>query len=163
MPRLDGDSKSVRSILDRLIDERPDVSSEPAGGRLQNVEQLRGAVARDLQALLNTRREGIDDGTGEDGELARSVINYGLPDFTSLSVNGMTDRRFIVQSLEEAIARFEPRLEQVAVKLENPRAHDHRFRFRIDALLRVEPALEPVVFDAVLELNTHQYRVRAKD
>jgi type VI secretion system protein ImpF len=35
-------------------------------------------------------------------------------------------------------------------------------RFRIDALLRVDPAPEPVTFDAVLQLNTQQYLVKGQ-
>jgi predicted component of type VI protein secretion system len=36
-------------------------------------------------------------------------------------------------------------------------------RFRIDAFLRVEPTREAVSFDAVLQLNTQEYRVRGED
>jgi len=35
--------------------------------------------------------------------------------------------------------------------------------FRIDALLRLDPAPEPVTFDTVLQLGTQQYVVKGQD
>ena len=42
-------------------------------------------------------------------------------------------------------------------------SNDRALRFRIEALLRVEPAPEPVTFDAVLQLNTQKYVVQGHD
>jgi type VI secretion system protein ImpF len=50
----------------------------------------------------------------------------------------------------------------VRVILEPPREKDRTLRFRIEALLRIEPAVEPVTFDAVLRLNTQEYVVQGK-
>jgi predicted component of type VI protein secretion system len=36
-------------------------------------------------------------------------------------------------------------------------------RFRVEAVLPLRPAPEPVVFDAVLQLNTQEYEVRGQD
>jgi type VI secretion system protein ImpF len=75
----------------------------------------------------------------------------------------MNDRNRIRRALEQAIATFEPRFERVRVNLELPREQDRTLRFRIEALLRVEPAPEPVTFDAVLRLNTQEYVVQGQD
>jgi type VI secretion system protein ImpF len=53
-------------------------------------------------------------------------------------------------------------LQRVRVNLEAPREHDRGLRFRIDAMLRVDPTPEPVTFDAVLQLNTQQYVVQGQ-
>jgi type VI secretion system protein ImpF len=150
----------VPSLLDRLLDDEPNVTQEPASQRVQNIPQLKRSVARDLEELLNTRREALHDLSVDFTEVNRSLVMYGLPDFTSLNLLGVTDRNRIRRTLEQAIAEFEPRLRHVRVVLEEPRQNDRAMRFRVEALLHVEPASEPVRFDAVLRLNTQEYVVQ---
>jgi type VI secretion system protein ImpF len=150
----------VPSLLDRLLDDEPNVTQEPASQRVQNISQLKRSVARDLEELLNTRREALHDLSVDFTEVNRSLVMYGLPDFTSLNLLGVTDRNRIRRTLEQAIAEFEPRLRHVRVVLEEPRQNDRAMRFRVEALLHVEPASEPVRFDAVLRLNTQEYVVQ---
>jgi type VI secretion system protein ImpF len=162
MPKSDYEH-IVPSILDRLMDDAPEVSRESLPNRFQNLSQLKKAVARDLEALLNTRQEILEEVPPEFIEVSRSLVTYGLPDFSSFSVLSMNDRNRIRRALEQAIATFEPRFERVRVNLELPREQDRTLRFRIEALLRVEPAPEPVTFDAVLRLNTQEYVVQGQD
>lgn len=150
----------VPSLLDRLLDDEPHVPQEPASRRVQNVSQLKRSVARDLEELLNTRREALHDLSPEFTEVNQSLVMYGLPDFTSLNLLGHTDRNRIRRTLEQAIMVFEPRLQHARVILEEPRQNDRAMRFRVEALLHVEPASEPVRFDAVLRLNTQEYVVQ---
>ncbi len=160
MARGDRGPNIVPSLLDRLLDDQPDLSREPLGTRSQTVRQLESSVARDLEAMLNTRREALEDLPEDFKEVNRSLINYGLPDFTSYSLLGEKDRARIRRTLEDTIATFEPRLQRVRVTLEAQREHDKALRFRVDALLRVEPSPEPVTFDAVLQLLNQQYQVQ---
>ena len=153
----------VPSILDRLMDDEPEVSREPLPNRFHNLSQFKKAVARDLEALLNTRQEILEEVSPEFIEVSRSLVTYGLPDFSSSSVLNTNDRNRIRRALEQAVATFEPRFERVRVHLESPRDQDRTIRFRIEALLRVDPAPEPVTFDAVLRLNTQQYVVQGQD
>jgi len=150
----------VPSLLDRLLDDEPNTTQEPASRRVQNISQLKRSVARDLEELLNTRREALHDLAADFTEVSRSLVMYGLPDFTSLNLRGLPDRNRIRRTLEQAIAVFEPRLRHVRVVLEEPRQNDRAMRFRVEALLHVEPASEPVRFDAVLRLNTQEYVVQ---
>jgi type VI secretion system protein ImpF len=163
MARADHDPNIVPSLLDRLLDDEPEVSREPLPNRFQNLRQLKKTVARDLEALLNTRQEMLGELPSDFTELSRSLIIYGLPDFTSCNLLNQNDRNRIRRALEQAIATFEPRLDRVRVTLEPPREYDRTLRFRVDALLRVEPAPEPVTFDTVLRLNTQEYVVRGQD
>jgi type VI secretion system protein ImpF len=150
----------VPSVLDRLLDDQPQISREPATSRIQDLRSLERAVGRDLEALLNSRQETLVELPSEFIELNESLLVYGLPDLTSLSLLSEDDRYRIRRSVEQAIAVFEPRLERVRVAIEAPREHDRGLRFRIDALLRVDPAPEPVTFDAILHLNTQQYEIQ---
>ena len=160
MAKLDSKVDIVPSVLDRLLDDEPNVSKEPLTSRVQDLRALERAVARDVEALLNSRQETLEELPAEFVEVNRSLVIYGLPDLTSLSLLSKDDRSRIRRAVEQAIILFEPRLLRVRVALEAPRDHDRGLRFRIDALLRVDPAPEPVTFDAVLQLNTQQYVIQ---
>ena len=56
MPRQDADINVTPSLIDRLIDLEPANSSDPPSTRSQSVRQLKLALRRDLEWLLNTRR-----------------------------------------------------------------------------------------------------------
>jgi type VI secretion system protein ImpF len=163
MARADYKTNIVPSILDRLLDDEPEVLHEPLPNRFQNLYQLEKAVTRDLEALFNTRQEVLAELPTEFTEVSRSLVTYGLPDFTSSSLLNIQDRNRIRRALEQAISSFEPRLERVRVTLEPPREHEQTLRFRVEAALRVEPAPEPVTFDAILRLNTQEYKVQGHD
>jgi type VI secretion system protein ImpF len=163
MARADKKIPIVPSILDRLLDDDPLNSREPVSNHFQNFRSLERAVARDLEALLNTKRETLEELPPEFTEVNRSLITYGLPDFTVFGLDSIDDRNRILRSVEQVIADFEPRLESVRVAFEAPREHDRGLRFRIEALLRVDPAPEPVTFDAVLQLSTQEYVVHGRE
>ena len=163
MARVGHDTSLLPSVLDRLLDDEPDVSHEPAASRFQSLSQLKRAVTRDLEALLNSRQEMLEEPPPEFKEVRRSLLTYGLPDFTAFSLLNAQDRNRIRRALEQAIALFEPRLDRVRVTLEPPRQYEQTVHFHVEALLRVEPAPEPVSFDALLQLHTQQYVVRGRD
>ena len=163
MPRVDNELSILPSVLDRLLDDEPGTSREPIPNRFQNLRELKKAVTRDLEDLLNTRQEMLEELPSEFAEVSRSLVSYGLPDFTSFSLLSKHDRNRIRRAVEQAIANFEPRLARVNVTLEPPRDNDRALRFHIEALLRLEPAPELVTFDAVLQLTTQRYVVQGHD
>lgn len=163
MERVSNAIPLVPSILDRLLDDAPEVVQEPPYSRFQNLRQLKRAVARDLEALLNTRQEALAEVPAEFVEVSHSLLFYGLPDCTSLNLLSTQDRNRIRRALEQTIATFEPRLDRVRVTLDPPRQYERILRFRVEAVLPVQPAPEAVLFDAVLQLNTQEYMVRGQD
>jgi type VI secretion system protein ImpF len=157
MARIEATSELVPSVLDRLIDEAPSAPSEAASARSIRVGELKQTVRRDLEWLLNTRRTlEIPPGLPH---LEKSLATYGLPDITSASLSNPHDRARLRRSVEETIARFEPRLSQVRVVLDESRERERAVRFRIDAVLNVEPNPEPVAFDSVLQLHNKAFSV----
>jgi type VI secretion system protein ImpF len=56
MARYDNEIRITPSVLDRLIDEEPSVSTEPANTRQKSLRQLKQSVRRDLEWLLNSRQ-----------------------------------------------------------------------------------------------------------
>lgn len=161
MPRFDNEIRITPSVLDRLIDEEPGVSHEAISTRQRSLRQLKQAVKRDLEWLLNTRQvvDGIPEGLTETN---RSLAAFGLPDFTSVSVKSPAERNRVRRTLETAISNFEPRLQDVTVTVEPMRANERTLRFRVDARLKVEPAPEPITFDTVLQLGSGQYVVQGE-
>jgi type VI secretion system protein ImpF len=135
------------------------MSQEHLGQPFWHLPQAIRAVTRDLEALLNTRQETLEELSAAFPELRHSLLTYGLPDFTALSLHSPPDCHRLHQALEWTIHTFEPRLERVRVTLEPPQHHAQVLRFRIEALLRVEPAPEPITLHAML-LHTHEYVVQ---
>ena len=126
------------------------------------LQELKQSVSRDIEALLNTRRELLTELPPEFQEVNYSVLTYGLPDFTSMSLNSHKDRKSIRREIETTLGRFEPRLRAIKVTVEGPKKLEHALHFRIDAMLLVEPNPEAVSFDAMLQLSTSTYQVNSQ-
>jgi type VI secretion system protein ImpF len=117
-------------------------------------------VRRDLENLLNTRVRHLT-WPPHLSELNRSLINYGLPDFTSVSLGSSKEREDFCQIIQTVLTQLEPRLTRVSVvPLTTSEPLDRTFRFRIDAMLRTEPAPEPIVFDSNVEPATGDVEIR---
>lgn len=144
------------TVLDRLI------ADAPAGSRgtwVGSVAELKRAVLRDIEWLLNTRRIATPAGD-QHPEVQRSVYHFGLPDITSLSSDSHIARRRLRRNIEESIQLFEPRLSGVRVStVEDDEEDVRRIRFRIDGLLRMDPNPERVMFDTVLETASGEFVV----
>jgi type VI secretion system protein ImpF len=161
MSRQEYEVRVTPSVLDRLIDDEPQISREPPASRQKTLQQLKQSVRRDLEWLLNSRRS-IEALPDDLREVSSSVAAFGLPDFSAFSVKNPSDQNRMRRSIEEAIRLFEPRMMDVTVTLEPARDAERRVRFRIDANLRVEPAPEPVTFDTTLHLYNGEYTVQGK-
>jgi type VI secretion system protein ImpF len=136
-------------VLDRLIDDNPGGSDAPLANH-RAFEVVMEAVRRDLQSLLNSRQAWIDDTLMAAEYASRSITAFGLPDFSVETFANSESLGRLRSRIESAVANFEPRLARVVVTPEPPRPHERHVRFRIDALLRVDPIQEPVTFDTVL-------------
>jgi len=149
MARTDNELRVTTSVLDRLLDYEPEITREPIASRSKNLRQLKQSVQRDLEWLLNTRQ--VAGGLpSELKETNNSVAAFGLPDFTNLSIDSADDQKFIKREIEEAVRRFEQRLEGVVVSIEPVRR------------LKIDPAPEPITFDTVLQLGSGEYQVRTQ-
>ena len=149
------------SVLDRLIDFDPKVSTEPQSARTPLPAQIKESVKRDLEWLLNSK-QCLADWPEDLRHLNGSVLTYGMPDFSSSTLSNTAHQDRLRRSVEESIARFEPRLARVSVTIVEGREFDRSLRFRIDAMLRVDPAPEPVTFDSVLQLSTRAFVVQGE-
>jgi len=147
------------TLFERLRDEHPHRPLEADPMRRWSVEELKESVARDLESLLNSRTALFSNSFDDYPESQKSVASYGMGDFVGMSLANPADRDLICRTLERTIAHHEPRLRQVDVRLEADRNSIGCLQFGINAVLHVNPASEPVTFDALLQPNTLQYAV----
>jgi type VI secretion system protein ImpF len=148
----------VPPLLDRLIDAAPLARAEPLRPAM-SLEQLKDAVARDVESLLNARRGSTRAALDGYANARASVVAFGLDDFASMSMASTVDRAAICRSIERAITDHDPRLRSVRVDLDQRDAATQKLRFSIHAMLVVHPLHEPVNFDAVLQTTTQNYAV----
>ena len=162
MAKFETESVVTQSVLERLIDREPDAKQEPAPTRSQSVRLLKVSVRRDLEWLLNTRQnpEAVSD---EYPEVAKSLFNYGLPDFSSIEF------RQSQRSGEASEALW-----RIRSASSNPGSNrlvwcpcrrdgslsNRTIRFQIEGLLKMDPAPEQVTFDTVLQLSSGEYQIR---
>jgi len=144
------------SVLDRLIDNDPGVLQEPAQQRVYSIGQIKASVVRDLENLLNTRRN-ILPLPVEYREVNSSLFVYGLQDFTSKDPRSPSVKQQLRNDVEKTIARFERRLKNVTVHIESDDGSDRKIRFRITGVLFVDPITEPVTFDTYFDMNRGEY------
>lgn len=150
----------VPSVLDRLLDDDPGTRQETPRSRSQSLSQLKQSVRMDLQNLLQTRIRNVAP-PPHLGELERSLLNYGLPDFGGVNLASEADRDRFCREVEAVIRQQEPRLLEVRVlPVTNSEPLDRTFQFRIEALLRAEPYPEEVTFDSVVKPATGAIAVR---
>ena len=135
---------SPLSIFDRLTGVEP--GFDPSRTRQRQ-------VLADVRNLLNSRlpQQEIPNGLEE---ARNSILTYGLPDFAAMTVNSGFDKQVVRRAIEQVIRTFEPRLDQVRVKLvEGPNQGKNAFLdYRIEGVLLHEDGdREAVAFDTRLD------------
>jgi type VI secretion system protein ImpF len=147
------------SVLDRLIDLAPRQPADEPSSLARSSAELKAAVRRDVEWLLNTRR--IAEPAPDDlVEVGRSVYHFGLPDISSMSADAPDVALALRRHVEEMLALFEPRLFNVRVSTpEESFGARRQLHFRIEALLRMDPNPEQVQFDTVVEVASGKFQV----
>jgi type VI secretion system protein ImpF len=146
------------SLVDRLTDLEPKRREEAPQNRTQALRQIKVALRRDLEWLLNTRQR-VDRPPEWCQEVARSLFDYGIPDLSAFSISSDRDLSRLLGLIETSLEIFEPRLKNVVVSIEPSAPGTRSLRFQIDAMLMLEPAPERILFDTTLELTSGEYKV----
>ncbi len=129
------------TLFDRLEAGESSMLSEAS--RIDEGIALRRSVAYELRNLLNTR---LPPGRWESISEPQTVIDYGIPDFSSLSAASDTDRRFMAEVITRKITAFEPRLSQVRLQLQPDTTDQASLLGSIEANLMIESLVQPVSF-----------------
>lgn len=141
------------SILDRLVGTG---GSRATGDLRIGVEDLKQAVLRDIEWLLNTKRP-LNMHFDDFEEAQSSILNFGIPDFTQYSAANGGDCSQVCSLITETLRRFEPRLDPRTIGVEHLVSEELtgiRAQFRIHGVLHVDPVRVPVTFDTQVEMDS---------
>ncbi len=83
----------------------------------------------------------------------RSVLDYGLDDFTHLAPSSFDDRRLMARQIREAIDAFEPRLKVRSLSVEMMEGRHRCLEVRVEAWLLLEKTRVPVSFRTVMNTS----------
>lgn len=131
------------SLMDRLIEEPTDVA-----GHGLSLSRLRDGLRRDLEGMLNTRRRFLS-WPDDLEELDRSVLSYGLRDFTNAAIRSSEFRKNFIYEVQQIIERLEPRISNFeVVVIDNKETTDRTIRFRIVGLVDFGGDRQQISFDS---------------
>lgn len=129
-------------LIDRLIDRDPRRDREGRPRRMASTGELKRLLRRDLEWLLGTRWAMGARESGED----RTVLEYGLPDFSARSPSNHQVQREIAREIRSAVEAHEPRMQDPEVAVgEHPTAPG-MVKATIHGTLVTETVREPVSF-----------------
>jgi type VI secretion system lysozyme-like protein len=147
---VEGPKRGPRSrapLFARLRDDEPTHREEAQPQRVLTRDRILESVRGELSRLLNTRcSETLDGLQGQE----RTVVNYGLPDFFTLSPTNDGDRERLGRLIAEAVRAYEPRLRNPIVEVIPDAANGRALRVTLSGVLTVEQLSEPVSFPLVI-------------
>lgn len=109
MPDLNAVDRLQPCLLDRLFDEEPRRRSEGKHEKVVSLSRFKEGIKRDIEWLLNSKsRFEHLDGLAF-GEVKRSVLNYGVRDFTGLSSENLSTVE-LERAIFDALSTYEPRI-----------------------------------------------------
>ncbi|MEJ1296918.1 MAG: type VI secretion system baseplate subunit TssE [Candidatus Sedimenticola sp. (ex Thyasira tokunagai)] len=150
------------SLLDRLTDDIPDKKQESRDQRVLSMRKLREGVLRDLSWLLNSVNLSAVQDLDEYPEVARSVVNYGMPDLAGHTASGV-DIHALERLLRQAILDFEPRLMRNTVKvrlrLADSQMNHNAMTFDIEGELWAQPVPLHMFMKTEIDLEVGQVTV----
>ena len=141
------------NLFEKLFDDGDDLRGHTS------VARLKDSVAKDVEALLNTRCALTGSALQAFPQSQQSVLSFGLRDFVSLSLAKQGDRELICADISKALSLHEPRLKNPIVSVSVTDGPSQHLHFAIEALLVTHETREVVSFDAVLQPRSLHYEV----
>ncbi|MHC4644357.1 MAG: type VI secretion system baseplate subunit TssE [Planctomycetota bacterium] len=148
-------------LLDRLTDDKPEVTKESRDQRVVSLQKYRSAVLRDIEMLFNSRTRPLHDEIYEFNEAARSVLNYGIPDLFGTTVSGISEVELAAR-VKQTIQYFEPRIAPrlLFVRMVSPsdQAYIRTVSFEIEGELWAQPLPDHLFIKTEVDLETGHYK-----
>jgi len=156
MPDRDPYDRLRPSILDRLTGSGGATSAAMRRGGVMNLEDLRAAVIRDLEWLLNSEAMSSKIDLEPYPFIPGSVLNYGMPDLAGATISTvrLEDLR---AEVKRVIEDFEPRIDKKTLEVhlvEHAHAGFNRIAFEISAEVLAEPLPIPLLLRTDFSLET---------
>ena len=162
MAELTTQERLQPSLLDRLTDDEPHKAEESREKRVISATRLRECVTRDVAWLLNCVNLGSEEDLAEHPEVARSVLNFGIPDLTGSALSGV-DVSVLQRQIRAAIVAFEPRLTagtlEVTVLADDKRMDRQALVFNITSDMWAQPIPLRLYLKTEVDLETGAFQV----
>ncbi|MCK0195928.1 type VI secretion system baseplate subunit TssE [Ancylobacter sp. 6x-1] len=161
--RAASEARDARLALD-LRDtsgERVIAGRRTAARGAVNEQVLMSEILRDLETLLNTVQMGSTQNLEGCDEVARSILNFGLPDLVHRTVEEDAISE-IVGEIETAIRRYEPRVRARTLDVRRDTtldAEDMKIRFLLSAEIVLDERNIPVEFVADIATDSGKITV----
>ena len=150
------------SLLDRLTDDEPDRATESRESRVLSPARLRECVRRDLAWLFNTTHMQSLQNLDEVPLVARSVLNYGIPELAGRTASSLHTVE-LEQMIRQAILNFEPRLDRNSVRvrpvLDERQMNHNALSFDVEADLWAQPLPLRLFLRTAVDLETGSVEV----
>lgn len=134
------DRRQLKTQLEQAREQLSDILATVAAA--SSLQEIRACVKRDLDWLFNTSQFSPQEQLGEYPDVARSVLNYGMPDLTGKTASGF-DPVEMERLLKQVILNFEPRIIRkslvVRVLADRTLFNHNALAFEIEGELAVEP------------------------
>jgi type VI secretion system protein ImpF len=133
---------------------------ESGDRQLISTRRLRECVQRDLSSLLNTASLDAMQDLTPYPQVARSVLNYGMPSFAGLALHSV-DPKDTARRIREVIEIYEPRLSRVQVipETEQLASDGVTLGFRIEAELWSFPTHQHLVMKTSIDVESGDVRI----
>jgi type VI secretion system protein ImpF len=152
--------KLVPNLLERLLDHG---DQHRVGQQvLLSPEQARESVAVDLEAMMNCRSSFGSEALMSFPLAGKSVLNFGIPDFSSMSLLSGVDRDRLCRGIALAVEHQDHRLRLVNVSIDDIQQTIGRLSFTITAALTLSGVEQPVRFSADFDQRIRRYVVGRK-
>ena len=156
MPERDPHDRLRPSILDRLTADGGAAASAVRRGGVMNLEDLRSAVIRDLEWLLNSEAMSSTVDLEPDPFVKASVLNYGMPDLAGATISTVQLQELRAE-VKRVIEDFEPRIDKKTLEVrlvEHATGSFNRIAFEIRAEVLAEPLPIPLLLRTDFSLET---------
>ncbi len=162
MAELTTQERLQPSLLDRLTDDEPGKLEESREKRVISATRLRDCVARDVSWLLNCVSLDVSTDLDDYPDVARSVLNFGIPDLTGVSLSGINSET-LQRQIKDVILAFEPRLTastlRVTVNSNQKRMDRQALRFNIESEMWAQPIPLSLYLKTEVDLETGNFKV----
>ena len=162
MAELTPQERLQPSLLDRLTDDEPDKQVESREQRVLPLRRLRELVLRDLAWLFNTTNLQVVQELKDFPEVQRSVLNYGVPEFTGHTIASV-DISHVERRIQEAVRQFEPRILpqtlRVQVSIDEEEMNRSALTFEIVGELWAQPLPQQLYLKTEIDLELGDVQV----
>lgn len=165
MPEQDPFDRLRPSILDRLTGDGGSAASAFRRGGVMNLEDLRRAVIRDLEWLLNSEALSSTIDLDPYPFVRSSVLNYGMPDLAGVSLSTVRLEE-LRSEVKRVIEDFEPRIDRKSLDVrlvERVAGGLNHIAFEIHAEVVAEPLPIPLLLRTDFSLETGLCEIHESD